>query len=94
MGVHRIAVTSGFAQQTKDIGGITWGRKIVVFLVLCMLAATFVGCGTKSTTGVGTSDMAADQTVRYNLASEPASLDPALAPSNPEIETVLQLFDG
>jgi oligopeptide transport system substrate-binding protein len=59
-----------------------------------MLAATFVGCGTKSTTGVGTSDMAADQTVRYNLASEPASLDPALAPSNPEIETVLQLFDG
>src|SRR5450756_3253327 len=49
-------------------------RKVVVFLVLCMLAATLAGCGTKSTGGVDTSDMAADQTVRYNLAVEPGSL--------------------
>src|SRR5450759_2222943 len=69
-------------------------RSAVALLVLCMLAATLAGCGTKSTVGVGTSDMAADQTVRYNLAVEPASLDPALADGNPELETVLQLFDG
>ncbi|WP_165846287.1 peptide ABC transporter substrate-binding protein [Candidatus Cryosericum odellii] len=69
-------------------------RKIVVFLVLCMLAATFAGCGTKSTGGVATSDMAADQTVRYNLGVEPASLDPALAVGNPELGTLIQLFDG
>ena len=69
-------------------------RKIVVFLVLCMLAATFAGCGTKSTGGVDTSDMAADQTVRYNLGVEPASLDPALAVGNPELGTLIQLFDG
>src|SRR5450759_4298197 len=69
-------------------------RSAVALLVLCMLAATLAGCGTKSTVGVGTSDMAADQTVRYNLAVEPASLDPALADGNPALGTVLQLFDG
>jgi len=69
-------------------------RKVVVFLVLCMLAATFAGCGTKSTGSVDTSDMAADQTVRYNLAVEPGSLDPAAAVGNPELGTLIQLFDG
>jgi oligopeptide transport system substrate-binding protein len=69
-------------------------RSAVALLVLCMLAVTLAGCGTKSTVGVGTSNMVADQTVRYNLAVEPASLDPATADGNPELGTVLQLFDG
>lgn len=69
-------------------------KMLVAFLLLCMVAGTLAGCGTKNSGTTGSSDMAADQTVRYNLGVEPGSLDPALAVGNPELGTLIQLFDG
>jgi oligopeptide transport system substrate-binding protein len=67
---------------------------LVSVLLLCMVVGTFAGCATKSSGNVGSSDMAADQTVRYNLGTDPGSLDPAIVNGNPAFGTALQLFDG
>lgn len=69
-------------------------RIVVAIVLLCMVAVNLAGCGTKSSGTVSNSDMAADQTVRYNLGVEPGSLNPALAVGNPELGTLIQLFDG
>ncbi|MHB8071255.1 MAG: peptide ABC transporter substrate-binding protein [Candidatus Cryosericum sp.] len=65
---------------------------VATLLVVCLLSITFTGCGkTGSTTP---SDVAATQTVSFNLGTDPESLDPATASGNPALGTLVELFDG
>ena len=65
---------------------------VATLLVVCLLSVTVAGCG--KTAGTTPSDVAADQTVSYNLGTDPESLDPATASGNPALGTLVELFDG
>ncbi len=64
-------------------------RVLSVVLMVALVAASLFGavsCSTASKTVV--------QEVTYNLATEPATIDPALSQGIPEANVILQVFDG
>lgn len=64
-------------------------------LTLAMVLVLVVAFGTSCAKGPAKpSDLAADQTLRYNLSTEPETLDSAKATGQPELTVINALFEG
>lgn len=66
-------------------------RVLSVVLMVALIAASLVGTVSCSS---GTANKTVAQEVTYNLATEPATIDPALSQGIPEANVILQVFDG
>jgi len=66
---------------------MSYKRTFAVLLVMAMLITLSVGCGKSSSGGN-------EQTLRYALEAEPATLDPAKSTAIPESLVELQIFEG
>jgi oligopeptide transport system substrate-binding protein len=70
-----------------------YGKRILALVVTLALVATFgVSCAQKP--AAKPSDLAADQALRYNLSTEPETLDSAKATGQPENTAINALFEG
>ena len=65
-------------------------KNLFVLLVTLLIVICASGCGGTKQTGKGTKD----QLIRYNVCTEPETLDPAKATGLPEGTILLQVFDG
>ena len=68
---------------------MSYKKTFAVMLVMAMLISLGTGCG-KSKSGSGGNE----QTLRYALEAEPATLDPAKSTAIPESLVELQIFEG
>lgn len=70
-------------------------RKLFVFvLVLAMVAAVSAGCKPKLPAHVDASQLHKEQVIRYNVGTEPETLDPAKSTGIPEFNMQLAIWEG
>lgn len=73
-----------------------WGILVLVALVVVALGVVAAGCGGSGTTTTGgaAEELAADQTLRVNINTEPPSIDPNLATDTTSVKVVNNIFEG
>jgi len=65
-------------------------RVVFSFIFLISVSMIFAGCNGDA----GKSEGSGEQLFRFNLATEPETLDPALMTGSPEFTAAMQLFEG
>ncbi|GAW92861.1 peptide ABC transporter substrate-binding protein [Calderihabitans maritimus] len=77
---------------------MSWKKLVLPLLFITLIAAFLTGCGAKEEATApagGEQQSAAEEMVlRYNLATEPETLDPALATGQPELTAINAFFEG
>ncbi|MGE5561495.1 MAG: peptide ABC transporter substrate-binding protein [Chloroflexota bacterium] len=70
-------------------------RVVILLLVAALVVGLFAGCNRpKARTDVTKGDLAATQELRYNLGTEPQTLDPCKSTGVPEMNVHLPMLEG
>ena len=92
------------ANPRNDGGGVLdnhrytrWGLLVLVAIMVVALGVVAAGCGSSATTTTGggaAGELAADQTLRVNINTEPPNIDPNLGTDTTSAKVINNIFEG
>ena len=74
-----------------------WGLLVLVAIMVVALGVVAAGCGSSATTTTGggaAGELAADQTLRVNINTEPPNIDPNLGTDTTSAKVINNIFEG